>query len=91
MFYGIKNTGGREQKKLSGQSRGENAYRSYSVPEKYRDQLKGKRVLLIDDIVTTGATAVCAAALCKLYGASSVSCFCIAKTPRRAAPKGANT
>ncbi len=90
LFRGVKNSGGREQKKLSGQSRGENAYKSYYVPERYRDELKGKRVILIDDIVTTGATAVCAAALCKLYGAASVNCFCIAKTPRRSAPKGAS-
>ena len=90
MFCGIKNSGKKEQKKLSGQNRGENAYKSYYIPEKYRDELKGKRVILIDDIVTTGATSVCAAALCKLYGASYVCCFCIAKTPRNSAPKGAN-
>ena len=88
LYRGIKNVYGREQKKLSEKGRGENAYKSYAIPEKYRDQLKGRRVILIDDIVTTGATAVSCAALCKLNGALSVSCFCVAKTPRKFSPKG---
>ena len=88
LFEGIKNVRGKEQKKLSERGRGENAYKSYVIPEKYKGQLKGKRVILIDDIVTTGATAVSCAALCKLDGALSVSCFCVAKTPRRFLAKG---
>lgn len=90
VFYGIKNVNGKEQKKLSASGRGQNAYNSYFIPEKYKDQIKDKRVILIDDIVTTGATAVCAAALCKINGASSVCCFSIAKTPRSRGQRGAN-
>ena len=34
LFRGIKNSNGAEQKRLSGIDRGQNAYKSYSVPEK---------------------------------------------------------
>jgi len=43
---------------------------------------RGLRVLLVDDVVTTGATlAACAAALMN-SGTRSVSGFCVARTPR---------
>jgi ComF family protein len=43
---------------------------------------RGLRVLLVDDVVTTGATlAACAAALMD-SGTRSVSGFCVARTPR---------
>ncbi|MBQ3378803.1 MAG: ComF family protein [Clostridia bacterium] len=45
--------------------------------------VRGKRVLLFDDIVTTGATLnECAAAL-KAAGAADVRCLTVAKTPQK--------
>lgn len=72
--------GGTEQKKLNYGQRGENAVNSFEITENAR-QLRGKRVILIDDVVTTGATTVAVAALCKAAGAVSVHCFTLAATP----------
>lgn len=43
--------------------------------------IKGKRVLLVDDVLTTGATANEAAKVLKRHGAKSVIVACIARTP----------
>jgi ComF family protein len=44
------------------------------------------RVALIDDVVTTGATARAAAACLKQAGATWVSVWAVARTPRRESP-----
>lgn len=81
LFDGIRHRSGAEQKTLNAEQRGVNAAKSYYIPEKYSGTLKNKKVILIDDVVTTGATATVCAALCKANGALSVSVFSIAKTP----------
>lgn len=81
VFRGIKHKSGKQQKTLSAHERGYNAVKSYYIPEKYKAQIKNKRVIFVDDVVTTGATTVVCAALCKAAGADSVSVFSIARTP----------
>ena len=43
--------------------------------------IKGKNILLIDDVVTTGATCHSAAQILKRAGAKSISVACLARTP----------
>lgn len=70
-----------EQKRLNIQQRRENAQRSYCVS---RPELaKGKSVLLIDDICTTGATLEAAADMLREAGAVSVSGAVFARTLKR--------
>jgi competence protein ComFC len=45
--------------------------------------LKGKRVLLIDDVLTTGSTAAACAAVLRRAGASSVTVLTVARVDRR--------
>jgi ComF family protein len=47
-----------------------------------REAVVGLSVLLVDDVVTTGSTALAAARALTLAGARSVSFACVARTPR---------
>ena len=80
VFEGIKHKRGAEQMTLNAKERGLNAAQSYYIPDKYKSALKNKRVIFIDDVVTTGATSVVSAALCKANGAKSFCVFSIART-----------
>lgn len=56
----------RHQVGLSKTERERNVFQAFAVPEKLRPQLQGKRVLLVDDVMTTGSTLLaCARALHK--------------------------
>lgn len=51
-----------------------------------RQHLTGKKILLIDDVMTTGATASACASVLKRGGAKSVSLFTVARVDRRIRP-----
>jgi ComF family protein len=55
-------------------------------------ELKGKRILLIDDVMTTGSTAAACASALKRAGAARVTLLTVARVDRRfsAAAKGSN-
>ncbi|MBS5145680.1 MAG: ComF family protein [Butyricicoccus pullicaecorum] len=61
------------------QSRRENAVRAY-FPRK-GCQLTGKRIVLVDDVLTSGATASTCAAILREMGAAEVFFVSLAKTP----------
>ena len=70
----------REQKKLDAAQRAKNVKNLFEVAPEHYDKIKGKRVILIDDIVTTGASmAGCTRALIKA-GAISVIALSVAYT-----------
>lgn len=62
--------GGVAQKGLSPAERARNAQKSYRL--KNGVELHGKRILLIDDVVTTGAGMAVGARLCRRAGAASI-------------------
>lgn len=69
----------RPQIGLSGTKRVENMKRAFYVPA--RMDLTGKRICLIDDVMTTGATINAAALASRKAGASQVWALVLAKTP----------
>lgn len=64
---------------LAQKARLDNVKGAFAVPERHRVSLEGKRVLLIDDVFTTGATAgACAQALMR-GGADEISVLTLAR------------
>ena len=86
--YGLKfmrvfvNTGNRPQKMLDFNGRIENAFSSYRVTRHAAKKIKGKTLVIIDDLVTTGATFFVTISLAKTYGADEVIPLTFAKTDR---------
>lgn len=72
--------GGREQKQLDKNSRAKNVDRSLKLRGKAKKLIKSKRVIIIDDLVTTGATLDRAMRLAKKNGAKEVYVACVART-----------
>jgi ComF family protein len=68
---------------LSNSRRRENVAGAFSV--RRRTAVEGRRILLIDDVMTTGATAWACAAALKRAGARHVALLTLARVDRRAA------
>ncbi|MDI9334082.1 MAG: phosphoribosyltransferase family protein [Cytophagales bacterium] len=69
------------QRLLDREARARNVANAFALQANTDVALKGKRVLLIDDVTTTGATLVAAAAPLYKAGAAHVSAVVIARTP----------
>ena len=76
----VKTEDNREQHRLSGEERRRNVRGVYApVPNQ---EISGKRILLVDDIVTTGATLGECVSVLFQAGAKEVSCAAIAQVER---------
>lgn len=71
----------KSQRHLDKIQRRSNMRHAFGISPKLISQIQHKRVLLVDDVLTTGATANEAARLLKQHGASSVVVACLARTP----------
>ncbi len=68
------------QVKLKREERERNLKKAFLVNKKYRNSIKDKTILLIDDVATTGATINNCAKALKKAGAKKVVVLTIAKT-----------
>lgn len=74
----IRRTGGRVQKMLGQEQRAKNAFSAFEAIPEHCAVLKGKCVILVDDVVTTGATLSACAAKLKPYKPAHIIAACIA-------------
>lgn len=72
-----------QQKKLNAMERMLNAGEAYAVKKKYAPELDGRTVILIDDILTTGASLTGAAETLMEYGAAEFIFATVLKTESR--------
>lgn len=70
------------QQNLSRKQRLKNLRQSFAVAPKLLTEVKGKHIAVVDDVVTTGATAEVIANLLKEAGASRVDIWALARTPK---------
>ncbi|MGF2735367.1 HAD-IIIA family hydrolase [Marinobacter sp. DUT-1] len=73
--------GARSLKTLGGkEKRSEELSRNFRIKKKHEERLSGKTVLVLDDIITTGATFTAAFDLLQRVGVSAALGACLAKT-----------
>lgn len=71
--------GDREQKGLSREKRFRNVSRSFAL--RRGESVRGKHVLLVDDVVTTGSGMTACVKLLRQAEAATVRCLCVGQTP----------
>lgn len=80
VVHALKRVGGSEQKLLSKEARFKNIIGRYKLCDGFGEEIKYKKLLLVDDIYTTGATVKACKSLLVGKVASSVIPFTLAKT-----------
>ncbi len=73
--------GGAHQAGLSGEARRRQVRGAYTVPAAARSTLAGAHAVLVDDVMTTGATLAECARVLKRAGARRVTVWALARTP----------
>lgn len=78
----IKHITGKEQKKLTGAERLENAVSSYDLKKGSLLDICNRNIILLDDVMTTASSMYACASLLNLSGAASITCITVGKTYR---------
>jgi ComF family protein len=66
------------QTKLSINEREENVRNAFEVNDKYKETIKGKNIILVDDVITTGSTILECSRVFKISGSGEVTICSIA-------------
>ncbi|MEL6291830.1 MAG: ComF family protein [Pseudomonadota bacterium] len=69
----------RQQTRLTLRQRQDNLRGAFAVPERYRRMIHGQRILLIDDVLTSGATVNACARVLRRAGATSVDVLTVTR------------
>lgn len=77
-----------DQAHLDHRARAANLERAMEVQPRWRDSIRGVTCLLVDDVLTTGATLAEAARALRAGGAAHVAAATVAATQRRSRPAG---
>ena len=75
-----------DQARLDRSARAANLAGAIEVSRRWREVVRGATCLLVDDVVTTGATMAEAARALRTVGAEHVVAAAVAATPRRVTP-----
>ena len=70
----------------SARARLKNVARAFTVSDAQKERIRGRRILLVDDVLTTGATLNACAKALKRAGAASVSAVTLARVVRPLSP-----
>ena len=70
---------------LSRQRRQANVHDAFAVKDRYRERINGASIVLIDDVITTGATLEACGDALLAAGATKVTALALARVPRGAA------
>lgn len=81
----------RQQHRLSKEERAAHAREAFRVAPQWKNRLAHRQWVLVDDVMTTGATLQAAALHLQAAGASSVSALVFARTPPPQSHAGAET
>ena len=76
-----------QQAELPAAQRWQNVQKAFMPDPQHGRHLRGQHVALVDDVMTTGATAYAAALAAKEAGAASVALWVAARTPAPEAPE----
>lgn len=69
----------RQQVGLTPEQRRRNVAGAFAVPESRRDRIRDRRIVLVDDVITTGATANACARVLRRAGAARVDVLALAR------------
>lgn len=67
---------------VSARARRRNVLAAFAVRPRAKEHLKGKRILLVDDVMTTGATLEACTRALRRAGAAAVTCLTLARVAR---------